>query len=70
MYHILLRTMLWEEWEVPTPDYEKSHASEPDLFVMTPEIAKIQDKSKVFFRDLLLLDQDSNSTQALSQDYD
>lgn len=48
--------MLWEEWEVPTPDFEKSHPKEPDLFVMTPEIAKIQEKSKVFFRDLLLLD--------------
>ena len=41
MYHILLRTMLWEEWEVPTPDYEKNYPTEPDLFVMTPEIAKI-----------------------------
>lgn len=70
MYHILVRTMLWHEWEVPTPEFEKSHGKEPDLFVMTAEIAKIKDKSKVFFRDLLLLDKDLNSSQALLQDYD
>lgn len=70
MYTILLKTMLWQDWEVQTPDFEKSSPYEPDLFVMTSEIAKIKEKSKVFFRDLLLLDKDLNSAQALSQDYD
>jgi hypothetical protein len=62
--------MTWEDYEVPTPESEKSDPNEPDLFVLPKQLhTMISEKSISFFRELLVLDQFNNSELALTQDY-
>lgn len=64
MFQILNKTMTWQDWEMPTPASEKIPGDKgPDLFTMPQDLkSMIRQKSRIFFKDLLFLDKDFNSS--------
>ena len=73
MKHISYQIMTFQEWQLKTPESEKTEANskKPDLFSMPKEnTAYYSSKADKFYKEFLHLGPDENSVIRLNQDLD